>query len=187
MHSGSFTPYTYTTLLLQQGFISPYSALLKKVSRCILKVYSASFGVDVKPLVPRDLVYTGSCLLQALFSHHCGQPLRGNETNKQTNTHTHAHTQYILTTFPTEHTVLALKVGTVPPLRPITTPTAPATSTRELTLKGGWMSACGHKHVNTRLLVLHDIQDCVHHFPVNVVGEQYNYNYTIQFIIKIGY
>jgi len=48
------------------------------------------------------------------------------------------------------------------------------------------MSACGHKHVNTRLLVLHDIQDCVYHFPINVVGEQYNYNYTIQFIIKIG-
>jgi len=33
------------------------------------------------------------------------------------------------------------------------------------------------KHVNTRTLVLHDIQDCIYHFPTNVVGEQYN-NYA---------
>ena len=47
------------------------------------------------------------------------------------------YVQYILTTFPTEHTVLGLKVSAAPPLRPTATPTAAATSTRELTLKGG--------------------------------------------------
>jgi len=31
-----------------------------------------------------------------------------------------------------------------------------------------------YKHVNARTLVLHDIQDCIYHFPTNVVGEQYN-------------
>ena len=47
------------------------------------------------------------------------------------------YTSYILTTFPTEHMVLEFKVGAAPPLRPMTTSTAPATYTRELTLKGG--------------------------------------------------
>ena len=35
-------------------------------------------------------------------------------------------------------------IGAAPPLRPTATPTAPVASTRELMLKGGWMSACGH-------------------------------------------
>ena len=44
-----------------RGFFLVYSALPKKVSRCILKVfspevYTASFGGDVKPSVPGDLV-----------------------------------------------------------------------------------------------------------------------------------
>jgi len=50
-------------LLEKQGFfhLGVYSAQPKKVSRCILKVFSqevctASFGGDVKPLVPGDLV-----------------------------------------------------------------------------------------------------------------------------------
>ena len=65
-----------------------YSALPKKVSRCSLKVlppevYTASFRQDVKPLVPGDLVEIGSCLLQVLVSHYCGQPLRGNKKQKQ--------------------------------------------------------------------------------------------------------
>jgi len=50
---------------------------------------------------------------------------------------THIYVQYILTTFPSEHTVLGIKVSAAPPLRCTATPTAPATSTRELTLKGG--------------------------------------------------
>jgi len=48
------------------------------------------------------------------------------------------HMQYILTTFPTQHMVLGFKVGAAPPLRPTATSTAPATYTREVTLKGGW-------------------------------------------------
>ena len=56
----------------------------QKVRRCILKVfppevYTASFIGDVKPSVPGDLVKVGSCLLQALISHYCGKPLRGNK------------------------------------------------------------------------------------------------------------
>jgi len=35
------------------------------------EVYTASFRGDVKLSIPRDLV--GSCLLQALISHHCGK------------------------------------------------------------------------------------------------------------------
>ena len=38
-----------------------------------------SFGGDVKPSVPGDLVKIGFCLLQALISHYCGKPLRGNK------------------------------------------------------------------------------------------------------------
>jgi len=46
------------------------------------EVYTASFGGDVKPSVSGDLVKIGSCLLQALVSHYCDKPLRGNSTSK---------------------------------------------------------------------------------------------------------
>ena len=58
--------------------VGVYSALPKKVSRCILKVfspevYTATFGWDV---------------LQVLVSHHCGKPVRGNKNKNKTNKHT---------------------------------------------------------------------------------------------------
>jgi len=54
------------------------------VSRCGLKVfppqvYTAFFGGDVKPLV---LYRVGLNRLQALVSHYCGKPLRGNSNQK---------------------------------------------------------------------------------------------------------
>ena len=42
------------------------------------RVTFVSFGGDIKPLVPGDLVSIGSFLLQALVGYHCGKTLRGN-------------------------------------------------------------------------------------------------------------
>jgi len=48
------------------------------------RVTFMSFRGDIKLSVPGYLVSIGSCLLQALISHHCGKPLRGNKNKYKT-------------------------------------------------------------------------------------------------------
>jgi len=60
-----------------QGILSPDPKIEEKGYTFM------SFGGDTQQSVSRDLVSIGSCLLQALISHHCSKPLRGDKT-KQT-------------------------------------------------------------------------------------------------------